>query len=298
MSFQSIYHFFFQYTISSEIAAFLRIISYGWFLCHWAFRFKDFYMFSKPNGFYSNESWAQYKIANACNSFGYLLHFNCLNRSNMFHKFLFFGVFTFGTLSMFGFLTNISEFLFFLCFISLSQRLSLINGCAGDIFAKLITFCLIFVDTGAKYSLDSYLGISSNSLMVDAWSFRIIQIALCTCYIFSASHKIIDDSWRTGVAVPWSLINKNWSRVDHPFLPEFIREKYVHIMSKSRIIVFSTYLTVITEYAISLLYLVSELRIYGVGLAILFHLGTMATLRLGHFAITMSIANLFYLGSF
>lgn len=298
MTLESIYNFFFDYKINAEIAAFLRVTAYGWTVAHWAYRFKDFYMFSKPNGFFGHEIWSEFIITNKGNSFTYLLSFNRLAKSKIFHNFLFFGFFVFGALSMVGFLTNIFGFLFFLCFMSLAQRLSIVNGCAGDIFAKIIIFCLMFVDTGAKYSLDNYLGISSNSLMVDAWSFRIIQIALCTCYIFSAWHKIDDESWRNGLALPFSLINKNWARTDESFFPKFLRDIYIRILCTSRTIVFCNYLMVIVEYAISCLYLVPNLRIYGICLAILFHLSSLACLRLGHFAITMIIANLFFLGSF
>jgi hypothetical protein len=298
MTLENIYNFFFNYKINSEIAAFLRVASYGWIVSHWIYRFKDFYLFSKPNGIFNNEIWSNYTSSNNHNSFGYLLYFNKLADSNVFHKFLFFGFFVFGAFSTIGFLTNISGFLFFLCFISLSQRLSLINGCAGDIFAKLIIFCLMLVDTGAKYSLDSYLGISSNSLTVDAWSFRIIQIALCTCYIFSSWHKIEDDSWKNGTAMPFSMVNKNWSRLDEFFFPKFIRNIYINIFTKSRISLLLGYLVIIAEYSIPFLYMISNLRIYGVCLAILFHIGTLIFLRLGHFAITLIIANLFFLGSF
>lgn len=293
LSFKNFYDFFFDYNISSHTAAGLRIAVYSFYLIHWAYRFKDFFLFSKPDGFYPTKSWKEYRVYRQIIPYLYGIKF--LENSTFYHKCLYFGLFFFGLCSAIGLLTNISSFLFFLCFITLSMRIMFINGCAGDLFAKVMTFSLIFVDTGSVWSLDSLLGISSNLKIVDAWSFRLVQLHLITCYIYSAYHKLEDYSWSKGNAFKQSVFSKNWCRIDQWFFPNFLREPYISFFQNRLVGKLGNLATVFGEFFTGFFYLFSETRYLAMSMAIMFHLGTIVFLRLGHFGGTLILANLFYL---
>lgn len=295
MSLSSIYNFFFNYYLPIEYVAGIRFITYSWFILHWIYRFKDFYLYSKPDGFYGYNAWRHFKIDRP--SYNYLYAFDFIAKSKIVHNFLFIGFFIFGIFAAVGFLTTISSFLFWIFFISISQRILYINGCAGDLFAKTITFCLMLVDSGSKYSIDSILNISSNLDYVDAWSFRLVQIGLCACYFFSGWHKLQDKAWLDGEGFRFSLLSKNWCRADQWFIPNFIRNMYIKFIETRSVYLIGNYFTIYGELLVPFLYMVPELRIFGFILAAFFHISCTVFLRLGHFGPTLTIANLYVLGS-
>ncbi|NBP57052.1 hypothetical protein EBU71_11080, partial [bacterium] len=248
MSFDSIYNFFFNYYLPIEYVAGIRVLTYSWFVGYWAYRFKDFYLYSKPDGFYGYNAWQLFKQERAC--YSYLYAFDFIAKSNFMHKFLFATFFVSGMAAAVGFLTNISSVIFWLALISISQRILYINGCAGDLFAKTVTFCLMFVDSGSKYSIDSMLNISSNLEYVDAWTFRLVQIALCTCYFFSAWHKIEDKPWIDGEAFKFSLLSKNWCRTDQVIMPDFIRNIFIKFIEWRPVYLMGNYFTIYGEFLV------------------------------------------------
>jgi hypothetical protein len=205
--------------------------------------------------------------------------FNLFPKSKLFHKLIFVLFFIFGIFSIIGFITNISLLIFTIAFISIQSRIFTIIITGGDCIIRMMLFALIFIDCGSRYSIDGFLGWSSNLEYIDGWTIRLLQINICIIYLFSAIAKLNDKTWLGGNTVKYAIYSGTWGR-----------RLFLNLRLKEWIWKSLTWSVLLFEYFAPILFGISELRIFAIIFGICFHLGTTIFMTIGSFGPIMILA--------
>jgi hypothetical protein len=255
MYLQQIYNFFFDFNIHASFAAFLRISFCGFCLFYLISSYKDLWNFSAPNRYFP---WNEYIKHRECS----IYNFKIFGNQKVSHFIIFISCYIFGITSIFGFLTKFSLILFFISYISIQTRAFILTKSAAESYLKLGLFALLFIDCGARYSIDNLIGIASNKEIVDGWALRILQIFTCSIYFFSANYKLQDKYWVNGQAIKNVI-----------FSPLFGRRILLNIFKNNQICKIMGYSVICYQFFSPFLFLINELRIFGIIFGILLHLG-------------------------
>jgi hypothetical protein len=275
-------NFFFSYYASSEFIGVYRIAACSILLTYFTVIFKDIIIFSRVDGIYSYEAFKNQMESqeNILNLFLYL-KFKCSN-------YLIIGAFyLFGILALIGLYTNISLILFFILFLSLQSRVTPINTSGGDIVANFILFLLCFMDSGANFSLDSFLSNQSPPDLVAAWPLRLIQISISFGYLWSALIKINSQDWFLGHAVSNAVLFSPWGKRNFKTL---FTNRYL-----GRIFCISI---IFYQFFAPILFWVQEFRPFAIVFGVIIHLGMSLTLRIGYFGPIMILGILSFAANY
>ena len=274
MSIQDIYNFFFEYKIQASFAAVLRILYCSFPMLWFLSIIKDCWEFSKPDGIFNAKKYSELSMQFSL--------FDPFLFSKFFHKLIFILFFIFGVTSIIGLFTNISLIIFFIAFASIQSRIFPIIATGGDSIIRMMLISLMFIDCGAKYSIDNLLGFSSNSEIIDGWTLRLLQLNLCIIYLLSAIVKLKDQEWINGNVVKYSIFCARWGRKIVFKLP----------LNKNLELIFKllTWSIIFYEYFSFPLFFISELRPFAIIFGIFFHLGTILFMRIGAFGPIMVLA--------
>ena len=274
MSALDIYNFFFEYKISSCFAAILRILYCGYFLSSFLFIFKYVILFSKPNGLYSSVFYDKAYIRQSS-----LFNFRSILRSEL-AQIIILSLFVIsGLTSIFGFLTNLSILIFFITYSSLQARIMPIIFSDADVFARVMLFSLLLIDCGSKYSIDCFLGFSSNLETIDGWSLRIIQLTVISSYFLSSTHKRKDKYWQEGLALRNAVLSESWGR-------RICKNIFLNLSIAKTL----NYGTMCFQFFSPILFLIKETRPLAILCALGLHFGMLIFLRLWFFAPTVILA--------
>ena len=123
-----------------------------------------------------------------------------------------------------GFMTRLSTIALFVCMISIDNRnLWVLNS--GDKLMQHLLIYSIFAPMGAALSVDRllalYRGSQTNGPVWGAnWAVRLIQLQICTMYLWSTYIKLRGQSWPAGESIYWTSRNIERSRWPMPFLDD------------------------------------------------------------------------------
>jgi hypothetical protein len=268
--------FFLNYKVSADLCALLRFLTYSYFVFCLIWIRKDAHIFSEPNGPFSTKHFIDHSTTQIKQITLFSFFNSSLARDIIFCLFYISGIF-----SAIGFLTTVSMIVFYITFVSIQSRISVIIYGASDNVARIVLFCLLLTNCSSTYSVDHLIGLSSGAPIVDGWAIRLLQIHLVFIYLWCATHKLDDGWWRRGAIVRNVLYSPTWSR--RVFLDVF---KLPFIYKPL------CYGTVMLEYMGPLFLLVSETRIIAMLVFISFHAGITIFTRVGFFGPIMIIADL------
>ena len=167
--------------------------------------------------------------------------------------------------------------------VSLHHRNSYVEG-GGDAVLRALAFWLIFVDGGARLSLDVRWGRRSQPGSIPALPVRLLQLQIAMIYVFAFLGKT-GPSWRDGSAVLQALTTADWARgagtwlSGHPTLCRGL-----------------TWTTLAFEAAFAPLVLWPTSRTWpracALGAGLLLHAGIFLTMRVGNFSEAMLLTYL------
>lgn len=273
--------FFFDYHVSAFFVGIYRVLTITAILSYLIYIYKDIIIFTEPNGLYPLKSF----MANCRSSYRRLNLFNIFTFQNS-NYVLTYLLYFFGFLSLIGLFTTISLICFYFILISFQQRVAPINQSGGDIVANIILFCLIFMDSGAAFSVDSCFKNIEIS-MVDGWPMRLIQISISIGYFWSAIYKINSPEWQSGEALKNAMVFTFWSK--YRYL-ELFRNKYISLMSNYSVLFF--------QFFSPVLFWVQEFRPYAILYGITIHFLMIINLKIGYFGPIMIVGILSFLASY
>ncbi len=151
-----------------------------------------------------------------------------------------------------------------------------------------VTFPLIFVDSGAVWSVDALLRARRAPIIrVHAepiWPLRLWQFQLAMVYLSAGLWKMANPDWRSGLALHYVLNNPEFQRIPGVVPPALFAAT-----------VFLTYLTVAWELAFPVLVWFRRTRPAMLLLGLALHLGMWTTLEVGAFMPTILIAYVAFL---
>ena len=102
-------------------------------------------------------------------------------------------------LVLLGLFTRAALVATFLTLISLHHRNPYVEG-GGDAVLRALMFWMIFVDAGARLSLDVRLGRRPARELIPAFPVRVLQLQIASIYLFAFLTKT-GPSWRDGSAI-------------------------------------------------------------------------------------------------
>ena len=113
-------------------------------------------------------------------------------------------------LVLLGLFTRAALVATFLALISLHHRNPYVEG-GGDAVLRALLFWMIFVDAGARFSLDVRLGRRPPRDRIPAFPVLVLQLQIASIYLFAFLTKT-GPSWRDGSAIWRALNTSDWAR--------------------------------------------------------------------------------------
>jgi len=151
-----------------------------------------------------------------------------------------------------------------------------------------LPFCLIFVDSGAVWSLDAWSrnrkGSAGPPRLEPTWPLRMLQFQLALLYFAAGLWKLGNATWRSGLALHYVLNDQLYQRIPGD-LPGVFFGATVAL----------TYLTLVWELTFPLLVCFRATRPVALVIGLLLHLGMWVTLEVGAFMPTVLIAYVAFL---
>lgn len=177
-----------------------------------------------------------------------------------------------------GFKTRWSTLLTFWAVLSIQERnLAIFDG--GDQTLRLLLFWSIFVDLGARYSLDARRGRQDTIAAVPV---RLLQLQVVLIHFFAGVSKN-GATWKAGTAVFRAMQDRTFGRSGGEWL-----------LAYPTLCTWLTYGTLAIEICFPFLvcspWLHSRLRAFAVGAALLLHLGIFSLMRIGMFSFVMPLS--------
>jgi hypothetical protein len=185
------------------------------------------------------------------------------------------------TLALVGFQTRAAVVGMFVTLLSIQHRNPFIED-GGDAVLCAVVFWLMFIDSGARWSLDVRLGRRPALALVPATPVRLLQLQIAAIYLFAFVTKT-GTGWRDGTAVQRVLMASDWARGLGPWVaqhPAWCRAL--------------TWATLVIEGAFAPLVLlpVRRLRWLALGAGLALHAGIFWTMRIGVFSLVMPLSYL------
>jgi hypothetical protein len=154
---------------------------------------------------------------------------------------------------------------------------------AGQHLQHMLTFYLLFCESGLVWSVDAWLGTrrgrSFSTLLQPIWPLRLLQYQVCLMYLAASLWKITDPTWRDGTALHYILNYNMFQRVPGDVPP-----------SLEPLLAGLTYVTVAWEFLFTPAMLNRRTRnaflLIGVGL----HIGMWVLIDIGPFTPTVLAA--------
>jgi hypothetical protein len=144
---------------------------------------------------------------------------------------------------------------------------------------RAVLFCLVWADSGRRWSLDAWLNRrsgptdASTQNGVPIWPLRLLQIQVATVYLVTALWKVNNLMWRDGSALHYIFEN-----------PQFPRFSVFASPVWDSWMTLATYATLAWELSFAFLLLHPRTRRWTLALGIVIHLGMWATMELGPFS--------------
>jgi predicted DCC family thiol-disulfide oxidoreductase YuxK len=179
-----------------------------------------------------------------------------------------------------GLLSRAASVVVFLGIVTFSHRNPFVLN-SGDTLLRAIFFFMMFLPTGAAYSLDRLIAVARARKTLDhevivPWALRLIQIQLCICYLATALWKTGGSTWWDGTALYYAVNLYDFQRITIP-----------HLFDSLWAIKLFTWSTLALEIALPLLLWVPRLRYPLIASAIAFHLGIELTMNIPLFEFVM-----------
>ncbi|MFJ7181074.1 HTTM domain-containing protein [Streptomyces massasporeus] len=196
-----------------------------------------------------------------------------VSRSSTWFEIVFHLGMIFALLFMLGWKTRVMNVLHYVFLWSLHQRNPvLLDG--GDNITVIVLVFFIFVDSGARFSLDSRRKKTDKPVDPNSFLFRIGSLLhnagilaailqICTVYLVSGMYKVQGPKWQNGTALYYILRTNEFG---WPGVNRFIYES-------ATLVVAITYATVFFQLAFTFLLLNRKWRVFAVAGGILMHFG-------------------------
>jgi hypothetical protein len=196
------------------------------------------------------------------------------------------GIGVVGGLSLlFGYFPRIGAMLSWLALSSFSWRnMNILHS--GDALLRIGCFFLIFADSSAAFSVNSFIRKSARhtTRLIPAWPQRILQLQLCVTYLVAGIWKLTGQPWQDGTAVGTVLQ-----------LGEFQRFPIPDILMTPLISELMTYHALIVELGFPFLIWIPKLRLPTLIVGLLLHMGLEWTLNIQMFQWTITAYYLLFL---
>ncbi|MGW7102500.1 HTTM domain-containing protein [Streptomyces sp. NPDC054838] len=203
----------------------------------------------------------------------------------------------FALLFMLGWKTRAMNVLHYVFLWSLHQRNPvLLDG--GDNVTVIVLVFFVFIDSGARFSLDARRRKSKKVADPNPFHFRIgsllhnagvlaVILQICTVYLVSGMYKVQGRKWQNGTALYYILRANEFG---WPGVNRFIYES-------ATLVVTITYATVFFQLAFTFLLLNGKWRVFAVAGGILMHLGIAVHMAgLVNFSLTVVAVELVIMG--
>ncbi len=190
----------------------------------------------------------------------------------------------------FGWLTRLTTILLFVGLLSIDNRNPWITN-SGDRLLTLMLFYGIFSPWGGALSVDRLLALFKGDLSPtppygQGWAMRLMQLQICTMYLWSTVIKLRGQSWPAGEAVYWMTRNIERTRWPTPILPNTMIG--VNLLN---------YFTLLVEGFFPFTVWAKRSRPYAIAGGLLLHLGIEQSMTIQIFGpLVMSAYLLFYSG--
>lgn len=288
--FFKLYQDIFNFEVSALFAAFLRITIISFPLVWTLFNLKNILFYSNPNKFFRSEYYLKFFNYEPYN-FSLFKIFN----SEYSQQIILSLFFIFGLFSILGFLTNISIFIFLIIYISIQNRIVIIEDSNGNAVIRVMLLSLLFTDCGSKYSIDRIIGISSNLDYINGWGIKLFQFYFSFIYLAASIEKLKDRFWRNGSALKNILLNPYWGRT---CVTKFNIFRFAVCNKKLGFIL--CYLVIFLEFFIPPLLYFSSFRIFSIIFLIMFNIAISMFIRMGFLFPTpvMLLGILFFINSY
>lgn len=179
-----------------------------------------------------------------------------------------------------GLFSRVSSVVLFLCTIALHHRSPDILH-SGDTLIRQWCFLLMFMPSGAMYSLDRRWGLAKttaegNVPEASVWPQRMVQYQLAIVYFTTVWHKAMGPYWREGIATYFP-----------PRLDEFDRFPVPAFMNEVPMVYVTTYGTLAVELALATLVFARPLRNWVLLAGLLMHIYIEYSMNIPLFAFVM-----------
>jgi hypothetical protein len=152
-------------------------------------------------------------------------------------------------------------------------NIGLNNG--GDRIRNTLLLMVAASCSAAVWSVSSVRkGNDQRPVLVPGWPVKVLLVQLAVLYFFSGYYKIISPQWRSGYVMYFASHDLAWSL--YPGVAARV-PVWVHRLT--------AWVTLAWELGFPLLVMLKGTRTVTLALGVLFHLGTLVTLEVGHFAL-------------
>jgi hypothetical protein len=181
-------------------------------------------------------------------------------------------------LLLLGIFPRLNALCLFIWLVSFQLRNTLITDGEDDVF-KWIAFCLIWIPSGARWSLPAMLrdwrnrdaSDASGDLALPGWGLRLLQLEMVMIFLSAVLSKFAGEAWLNGTALYYvARLDDAFGRLPVPDWP----------WDTPWVVALLTWSVLITELAVPLLIWFRETRRLCLFLLLLFHLGNEWTMHL------------------
>lgn len=193
-----------------------------------------------------------------------------------------------------GFRTRLMSVLNFVIVLSVYERNPFVVNGADDIL-RLLSFWIIFIPLDHFYSVDAVLarndpdGAQQTCNSTYAFPVRLIQVQIALIYLGAGIFKLLGEQWRNGTALSYVLQLDSWLLPTGKWLGANSPDWLLHLM---------TYQVIIIEIAFPILVFAPlrqpVLRLLGLSLVALMHLGIALTTPLLDFLLVLSVSYILF----
>ena len=205
-----------------------------------------------------------------------------------FHSLVYPLIITQSLMLAFGIMFNISSRIYALiCYLLTinvqNMFISLLNG--GVQISLVVFFFLPLINTSGKLFSSKNKTLNNFTIILSETSFLLCKFNIVLIYFSSVLYKLQGELWLNGVAMYYIVQSDEFH---HPFWSEVI-------INSDFIITFTTYFTILWELSYPFLIWMKKSRLTLIGIAIIFHLGTIFAMGLTTFGVAMIMFNLIFL---
>jgi hypothetical protein len=271
--------FFFNYSVSIDYVALLRVLTAFVVLVSFWKQRKDILFFGQWEGAFGFKAWKT-----AEKTFPQFSLFHWLPPRFCSIRWMMAGTAVTGGAVMLGVATNVSLWLFFVFVASIQSRVYPILFTGGDSVVRFLLVCLALCESRNAFTVDHVLFGVEAPPFVAGWPIRLIQIYVCSIYMNSAIYKGCQACWINGHAVRDSIRSGLWGR-----------GFTYRILDNSTLSVWTSRVVVVYEFLAPLTLWFPETSFVTVVIGLLFHAGLGFHLQVGYFASVMMVALLSFL---